>query len=184
MFGLIAELLEAILFLGGPLFCLSWFLFSWLYGSGDIDRKADQKSIKEQLKSRAKSLKKKRKLGDKSKAAYVYGRWAAFGGGFYGLAALWTFVVIEVVQAIDFTLNFPGFAALFEDGFVNFAVDLLINQISNMVSAFVWFGYWPSNTVILWVLVAYCGYRLGMELAKQGREFDVAALKKKYLDKD
>ncbi|MFK7864228.1 MAG: hypothetical protein AB8B95_08400 [Pseudohongiellaceae bacterium] len=184
MFGLLVELVEASIVLGAPLFGLSWFLFSWMYGSGDIDRNADQKSTKQQLKSQAKSLKKKWQLGDKSKAAYIYGRWAAFGGGFYGLAALWTFVVIEVTQAIDFTLNFPGFAELFEDGVVSFAVELLINQIGNMVSAFVWFGYWPSNTMVLWVLVAYAGYRLGMGFAKEGKEIDVDTLKKKYLDKD
>lgn len=184
MFGLMLELIQASLQLGVPLFALSWFLFSWLYGSGDIDREADQKSIKQQLKSQAKSLKRKRQLGDKSKAAYVYSRWAAFGGGFYGLAALWTFIVIEISQAIEFAFNFPGFAELFEDGLVNFAVELLINQIGNMVSAFVWFSYWATNTIVLWVLVAYCGYRLGMEFAKQGREFDLKALRKRLFEKD
>lgn len=180
---IILEFIEAVLWLGLPMLGLSWFLFNWLYNSGDVDRKADQKSTKEQLKSLGKSFKKDKKLASQSQAAYVYGRWAAFGGGFYGLTALWTFVVIEVSQTIQFIFRFPGFAKLFEDGFVDFFVELLVNQLGNIVSAFVWFAYWPSETMILWVVVAYLGYRIGMELAKKGEEFDFDELKRKFFDK-
>lgn len=181
---IVLEFIEAVLWLGLPMCALSWFLFSWLYNSGDVDRKADQKSTKAQLKSLGKTFKKEKNASDQSQAAYVYRRWAAFGGGFYGLAALWTFVVIEVSQTIRFVLRFPGFAELFKDGFVNFAVELITNQIGNLVSAFVWFAYWPSETMILWVLVAYFGYRLGMEFAKRGKQLDVDELWRKFFDKN
>jgi hypothetical protein len=180
---IVLEFAEAALWLGLPMLVLSWFLFNWLYNNGNVDRKADQKSTKEQLKNLAKSFKKEKKSTDQSQAAYVYSRWAAFGGGFYGLAALWTFVVIEVSQTIRFVLRFPGFAELFEDGFLDFLVELIIGQLGNVVSAFVWFAYWPSETMILWVVVAYFGYRLGMELAKQGKQFDFEELWKKFFDK-
>ena len=58
-----------------------------------------------------------------------------------------------------------------------------MNQVGNVVSAFVWFAYWPSETMILWVLVAYFGYRLGMELAKQGKHLDVDELWVKFFDR-
>ncbi|MFT6094557.1 MAG: hypothetical protein ACJA2Q_002462 [Pseudohongiellaceae bacterium] len=180
---IVLEFLEAVLWLGLPMAGLSWFLFSWLYNNGDIDREADQKSTKEQLKSLGKSFKKEKKLSGQSQAAYVYGRWAAFGGGFYGLAALWTFLVIEVSQTIRFVFGFPDFAELFEDGLISFAIELLIDQLGNIVSAFVWFAYWPSDTMILWVLVAYIGYRLGVELARQGRRLDINEWWRKYFDK-
>ncbi|MFT4887940.1 MAG: hypothetical protein ACJAY7_001093 [Pseudohongiellaceae bacterium] len=180
---IVLEFVEAALWLGLPMAGLSWFLFSWLYNNGDIDREADQKSTKEQLKTLGKSFKKEKKLTDQSQAAYVYGRWAAFGGGFYGLAALWTFVVIEVSQSISFVFHFPGFAELFEHGLISFAVELLINQLGNIVSAFVWFAYWPSDTMIIWVLVAYLGYRLGVKLAKQEKQLDIDELWRKFFDK-
>lgn len=180
---IVLEFIEAVLWLGLPMLLLSWFLFNWLYNNGDVDREADQKSTKKQLKSLGKSFKKDKTQTDKSQAAYVYGRWAAFGGGFYGLAALWTFVVIEVSQTIRFVLRFPGFAELFEDGFFDFAVDLIVNQLGNVIQAFVWFAYWPSDIMILWVAVAYFGYRLGMTLAKQKKQFNFDELRRKFIDK-
>ena len=180
---IILEFVEAALWLGIPMLGMSWFLFSWLYNDGNVDRKADQKSTKAQLKSFGKTFKKEGKSSDQSQVAYVYKRWAAFGGGFYGLAALWTFVVVEVSDAISFVFRFPGFAELFEDGIISFVVELLVSQVGNVVSAFVWFAYWPSETMILWVLVAYVGYRLGMELAKQGKHLNVEELWVKFFDR-
>jgi mannose/fructose/N-acetylgalactosamine-specific phosphotransferase system component IID len=88
-----------------------------------------------------------------------------------------------VSQSISFVFHFPGFAELFEHGLISFAVELLINQLGNIVSAFVWFAYWPSDTMIIWVLVAYLGYRLGVKLAKQEKQLDIDELWRKFFDK-
>jgi hypothetical protein len=94
--------------------------------------------------------------------------WSSFGGGFYGLAALWTFVIIEIRDAINFIFYFPGLDALFEDGLISLLVGVIVNQFTNAISALVWFNYWPAESVLVWVIAAYLGYWTGLELAKRG----------------
>ncbi|MDP6413473.1 MAG: hypothetical protein QGG54_00280 [Gammaproteobacteria bacterium] len=96
-----------------------------------------------------------------------------FGSGFYGLAGLWTFAVIEIGQFFGFIFNFPGFSVLFGDGLIAFLVDLGLNQLSNVIQAFVWFSYWPSDSIIIWILVAYLGYWVGVELARRHVELPI-----------
>lgn len=78
---------------------LSWFLFAQLYDSGDMDRDADRKAIKSKLKS---------VKTNKSSGECIHESWMKFGSGFYGLAALWTFVAIEATDLFNFVFNFLG----------------------------------------------------------------------------
>jgi hypothetical protein len=163
------DLLQAIILLGVPMVALSWFLFSWLFSSGEIDRDDDHKVISTRLKKLKKSVAKK----ESQNTNYVYDKWMWFGSGFYGLAGLWTFAVIEIAQFFGFIFNFPGWAVLFEDGLIGFAVNLLINQLGNVISAFVWFSYWPADSIIIWVLIAYLGYWSGVEMARRNMQLPV-----------
>lgn len=97
---------------------------------------------------------------------YVFDRWMWFGSGFYGLAALWTFVVIETIDIFTFIFTFPGFAKLFENGIFALITSLIVNQIGNIVSAFIWFKYWTDDSIGWWFLIAYLGYMAGMKVAK------------------
>ena len=162
------DLVEAMVKLGAPLFLFSWLLFSKLYDGGEINREGDNKETKRQLKAFNKKAKKKAKQGERTPIDRVMWHWSSFGGGFYGLAALWTFIVIEVKDIFSFVFFFPGLDVLFEGGLVDLLVNVLVNQISNAISALVWFSYWPSQSVLIWVIVAYLGYWLGMDLAKKG----------------
>jgi hypothetical protein len=162
------DLLEAMVKLGIPLFLFSWLLFTKLYDGGEINRDGNNQQFKQQLKAFNKSSKKKAKRSERTPVDRVMGHWVSFGGGFYGLAALWTFVVIEIKDIFSFVFYFPGLDVLFEDGLVRLAVSILVNQITNAISAVVWFSYWPAQSILIWVLVAYFGYWLGMDLAKKG----------------
>lgn len=165
----ILDLIEAWIKLGIPMVVLSWFIFSWLYSEGEIDREASRKAISARIKGMKKSFEKK----DEDKPNYVYDKWMWFGSGFYGLAALWSFAVIEISDLFSFIFNFPGLAALFEDGILGFIIDLALNQVGNIISAFVWFGYWPAESTLMWVLVAYVGYWAGVEMARRGIELPI-----------
>jgi hypothetical protein len=160
----ILDLIKALVELGIPMAVLSWFIFSWLYGAGEIDREAGRKAISARVKKLKKSFEKK----EEKNTNYVYDKWMWFGSGFYGLAGLWTFAVVEISDLFGFVFNFPGLTAMFEDGFISFVVALLLNQVTNIVTAFVWFGYWSADSVIVWVLVAYIGYWAGVEMARRG----------------
>ncbi|HAJ77136.1 MAG TPA: hypothetical protein DCM64_11875 [Gammaproteobacteria bacterium] len=50
------DLLQALILLGAPMVALSWFVFGWLFNSGEIDRRDDNKSISAQLKKMKKSV--------------------------------------------------------------------------------------------------------------------------------
>ncbi len=149
---------------------LSWIIFTWLYGDGDLDRKADRKSTGKQVKLMKKSFKKKK---DGGAANYMVEKWMWFGSGFYGLAGLWTFAVIEITDVLRVLFNPSTILDAFENGFVSALIEIALNQLSNLVAAFVWFGYWGDGGVIIWVLVAYGGYWIGVEMARRGNDLPI-----------
>lgn len=159
------DLFWALLFLGLPMSALSWLLFSWLFSNNDIDRKADGKTLNASLKKLRK--KQSRKSRSRSKAEFVYDKWMWFGGGFYGLAGVWTFAVIEISQFFSFLFNVSAWSELFAGGLVNTIVQFLLNQLFNMLQGLLWFSYWPSESMLLWILIAYLGYWVGVELARR-----------------
>ena len=113
---MIVDILKAIIELGLPLALLSWLIFMRLFISGELDRQSDRKGIERGVKKIKASFKgeRKRTFAEKSKTDLVFEKWMYFGSGFYGLAALWTLVVIEVSELIGFVFNFSGLDALFE----------------------------------------------------------------------
>ena len=149
---------------------LSWIIFNWLYGGGELDREADRKSVDAEVKKMKKSFKSKKGGG---RANYLLGKWMWFGSGFYGLAALWTFVVIELADIVRLILNPSPLLHLLDDGLISAAIELIMNQIGNIVSAFVWFSYWADDGIIVWLLVAYAGYRIGVELARRDDDWPI-----------
>lgn len=163
---------EALLKLGIPMLVLSWFMFSWLYSSGDIDRTSHHKVAVARLKK----LQKRDKSERSGNRNYVFRKWSWFGGGFYGLAALWTFAVIEFFDVLGFLFKLSSLAEIFDEGLRSFVMDLLIGQLSNALSALVWFNYWPAESTLVWVFIAYLGYRAGVELAKRDVAFSLTAL--------
>jgi len=162
--------LEAIIKLGIPMIILSWMIFTWLYGGGDLDRDADRKSINTQVKKMKKSFKKKKDGGTSN---YMVEKWMWFGSGFYGLAGLWTFAVIEIADVLRIIFNPSTILESFDEGLVSAVVDLAVNQFSNLVTAFVWFSYWSDDGVIVSLLVAYIGYWIGVEMARRGEDLPI-----------
>ena len=160
-------LLEATIKLGVPMTVLSWIIFAWLYGGGDLDRKSNRKSIASQVKTMKKSFKKKK---DGVTSNYRVEKWMWFGSGFYGLAGLWTFVVTEIADVIRIIFNPALLIEAFDEGLVSALIDLAVNQFSNLVTALVWFGYWSDDNVIVPLLVAYAGYWIGVEIARRAED--------------
>ncbi|MFP6840236.1 MAG: hypothetical protein VB962_11770 [Pseudohongiellaceae bacterium] len=172
----IFDLIEALIKLGLPMVAISWLMFSWLYSSGEIDREADRKAVKLRLKKMKNTFEKK----EAHSAGYVYDKWMWFGSGFYGLAALWTFSVIEISDFLSFIFSFPGFSVLFEDGVIGFFISVALGQLGNLISAFIWFSYWPADSILVWILVACLGYWGGVELARRKVELPLNAWRDKY----
>ena len=149
--------------LGLPMTLLSWFLFSWMFEGGEISREDGHKAIS----SRVKELKKGAESKQETRKNLIYDKWMWFGSGFYGLAGLWTLLVIEVREFIGFLFNLSSLSSLAAEGLVNVLIEFLINQLGNVLQAFLWFGYWPADSTLVWVAVAYLGYWIGVEIGRR-----------------
>lgn len=100
----------------------------------------------------------------------LYQKWFMFGGGFYGLMAVITYIFVESNEIIGFVMQYPSLAAMIDQISVGAIIKLLIDSIMNLIVAATWFLYWPKQMVmgsgLLWLLVAYLGYRLGVTTAR------------------
>ncbi len=159
------EVLEAVFKLGFPVLGLSWLLIHRLYQAGKITRGSDHKTVKSTLKQLKKSWKKE----DKLRADFVQNKWMRFGGGFYGITALTTFIIIEITDALSFLWHFPGFDSLFENGLPEVIFGLLGNQFETFISSLIWFVFWAGDdhTLLVWIIVPYIGYLTGLNLASR-----------------
>jgi len=159
------ELLEAAIKLGLPVLVLSWLLIHRLYQTGRISKGADHKTVKSTLKQIKKGWGKE----DNARSDFVQNKWMRFGGGFYGITAVATFILIEVSDALSFLWHFPGFGELFKGGLIDFIVGLLVNQFETFVSSFLWFAYWAGDdqTLLIWIVAPYAGYLTGLNLASK-----------------
>lgn len=169
---------EAAIKLGIPMAVLGWLIFNWLYGAGQLSRDDGHQAIR----ARITEIKKLHKTSKSKHGNYLYKQWLFFGGGFYGLAVLWTLLVIELQELIGFILNFD-LVALFANGVIALIVNVVIAQLGNVITALFWFGYWSDGSgqsVVAWVFMAYGGYLLGIHQARDGETLhSVSDLKKR-----
>lgn len=161
---------DAGLKIGLPMTAMSWLMFNWLYGAGQLHRDAGHQAIRQHLTD----LKQHRKTSKPKNGNYLYKQWLFFGGGFYGLAVLWTLLIIEISEVVGFIINFD-LQALLADGIIALLVNLGLSQLSNLLAAVFWFAYWPQGgdgsgaVVIPWLVIAYAGYAWGIHLARDSR---------------
>lgn len=148
--------------LGLPMVVLSWVIFSWIFLSGEIDRQEKRDAIKAQVKK----LKTLPSLDGNRGKRYLYDKWVWFGSGFYGLAGIWTLIIIELGELIGFLGNLSTFSGFGDTSIISFVVDFFIDQLGNLLQAFLWWGYWPADSILVWLGVAYLGYWVGVELAR------------------
>src|SRR4029079_2507154 len=106
------DLLRAIFELGIPVAALSWLLFYRLYSRGDVARDADSKTIDAGLKE----IKEAAKKSKEHSGSVVYTKWMKFGGGFYGVAALWTLLMIEASGIAGMVAHPSTIETMFQNG--------------------------------------------------------------------
>ncbi|TGD71091.1 hypothetical protein E4634_19805 [Mangrovimicrobium sediminis] len=159
------DILTALLIAGLPLFLLSLLLVSWALHRGWLTGT----SVKE-LQGSLDALKKSQKdKNNSNKVDPALGKWLRFGGGFYGLVALYTLLVIELVDVFRFL---AGLAELVIDlrlgAVVGLAIEFFVNAIMNFVTAIAWPAYWLADSRDAWQLLffAYAGYWLGIKTAQ------------------
>lgn len=156
---MLLSILKPVVILGVPVFLMTWYLFQRLYQRGELQAGTDYDTLKTNLKSI-----KKQKSGREN---LLHRNWMKFGGGFYGVTAATTLLMIELFDALNFILDFPGWSSLFADGPIRFVIALIVNQIQNFIQAALWFSYWGDEDmgIVVWAAIAYGAYLGGLRAA-------------------
>jgi hypothetical protein len=140
---------------------------------------AENRQRKEEKKLRKQARKEARKQGiadvspagaervsaPKKKFDPLHSKWMEFGGGFYGVVAFFTYLVIEAADVWGLFAKIPN---LFQHGPVDVLVSFFVASLKNFITAIAWPGYWLNqinSEQWLWAIGAYCGYWLGAKLA-------------------
>ena len=150
-----------------PIAALSYLLFHWSIKSGRLTKTGDHKAHRAQLKALKKTTKeKKTKTGNP-----VHNKWLKFGGGFYGVVALWTFAVVEMTEVFQFFMNFTSVTEMAMNISPNLVIGFFINSLMNFITAIAWPAYWldefDSGLILLWLIAAYAGYAIGRNIARR-----------------
>ena len=175
--------LEAICKLGLPMLVFSWVIYSWLYRTDRLDRTLGRKADAERLTAMKAEQKANRKNARRTgvkpdEDSFWLGKWMWFGGGFYGLTALWTLLVMEFQEAFNFALNFVSWWEQYEGSALSLLIQFFVSQLANVIAALVWFSYWGEGFSLLWVAVAWFGYLAGNEIA---RRYDFISFRNRLL---
>jgi len=172
-----------------PIAAFSCALLTWSLKQGHLKGEGGVRALEREMKAVSaarKQQKKQRKLEKKGKAValeaagassadrkrdLVHDKWMKFGGGFYGVVAFYTYLVIETREIVDFIARLGGFWAMLDRISIGLVFELVVNAVVNFVAAIVWPLYWirelPGRTPWLLFLAAYAGYWLGAWLAQR-----------------
>jgi hypothetical protein len=129
--------------------------------------------IESKDKSGLKKMKAELKAEKFSWHKVVMSKWVAFGGGFYGVMAVLTYLVVEFREVVDFlTSEESVMATIAALGFGDL-ISFFINSLMNFIAAITWPVYWinkvEGQSIWVWFLVVYAGYVSGQFIAKNSR---------------
>ncbi len=161
---MIFEIIKAVLLAGFPIALISYYLITL------TSKKTQLKSTNaKQLKEELKTIEIKHDMQEPFWQSMLQKKFIKFGGGFYGILTLITYLHIEIYQLIRFVGNFSGFEGMFESGILRFIIGLVIEAVMNLVTAFMWPVYWseflPIGSLWVWLIVAIAAHTLATRYA-------------------
>jgi hypothetical protein len=160
------DLIKAIFFAGLPVEIFSFLMVYYAYHKGYL---TSDVNIRDAFKDKKNPDKKLSKANKKS-LLFLHSKWMTFGGGFYGLVALLTFIYIELAQTVQFIIQatWQSYIDLLSFDAI---IGMIIESFVNMLKALLWFSYWPDvfdmENLPIWFIAAYIGYRFGANLAQR-----------------
>jgi hypothetical protein len=187
--GLIDEILNSLLKMAFPVAILSAALVWWAIRQGYLQGNGGVRGIDQEMKALSnerKRLKKEKERVKKGKAPEpeqplkprkfdpVQEKWMKFGGGYYGVVAFYTYLLIEWAEITDFITRFGGFIEMLKRAGIGTLIEFLINSLVNFIAAIAWPFYWISSARTeyfwVWFIAAYIGYRVGVRAILYARE--------------
>lgn len=173
--GFLIEVFWALFMVGVPIGIFTLALVWWSLQSGHFKESSDTDALMRELKTLTGKKKKKRKSKEDDgqvdrKLHPLQKKWAKFGGGFYGIVAFFTYLVIEVIEIINTISDLGGFIDFLKQLNFNLIIQMFVAAIMNFVNAMIWPVYWmrrvETDQVWVWFAMAYAGYWCGLKLAQ------------------
>ena len=167
------EIFWALLMVGVPVGVFTLALVWWVLQRGHLKGSLDAVALKREIIAMSQSRKKKKKEGNNEETGELHPlqkKWAKFGGGFYGIVAFFTYIVVEVIEIITTISDFGGLVDFMKQLNLNVIIDMAVEALMNFVTAISWPVYWmgriDTGQVWIWFLMAYAGYWAGLKLAQ------------------
>ena len=171
----LTEVFRATVTVGLPICIFTLAMVWWALHRGHFQETDSIKGLEREIKLMSKS---NNKDSDEDQAPrnntqhdIIHKKWLKFGGGFYGIVALFTWLVIEVTDIAGMVMNFGGFLKFLQNLNIGLIVHIFIEGLTNFIVAIIWPVYWlkqiDTSQTWLWFITAYCGYWLGIKLAQQ-----------------
>lgn len=171
--GFLIEVFWALFLVGVPIGIFTLALVWWSLQGGHFKESTDTDALMREIKTLTGKRKKKSKKDKEQGARELHPlqkKWAKFGGGFYGIVAFFTYLVIEVIEIITTIANLGGFIDFLKQLDFNLIIQMFVAAIMNFVSAMIWPVYWmkrvETDQVWVWFVMAYAGYWCGLKLAQ------------------
>lgn len=163
-----------------PVGILSFLMVGWALRNGVLKERSGIRALSAEIKEMQKANKKEKKKkqrnngGDsqpRARTNMVHGQWMKFGGGYYGIVALYTYGLVEWKELSAFIASFGGFSAFISNFSVNVLVNMFIEGLKNFITAISWPVYWmrefSAQRMWIWMAIAYAAYWLGMKAAQR-----------------
>ena len=152
-----------------PVLALSTLVLYWINHSAPADsvRQEPSTDSKLQLADTPNSVSQKPAT---AKAAFLQKKWVQFGGGFYGMLGLLTYLHVEWLELSNLLTNFAtlefSIANIVSELLIKFVIESLLNLLTAITWPFYWLGKTSQFPVWLSFVAAYSGYYVGQWLSR------------------
>jgi len=167
------EVFWSLLLVGVPIGVFTLALVWWALQGGHLKESTNIKGLMREMKAMSRSDKKKKKADpewEKEKLHPLQKKWTKFGGGFYGIVAFFTYIVVETLEVIDTVTHLGGFIDFIKNLNLDVIIQMFVQALMNFITAIVWPVYWmkriETHQVWVWFVMAYAGYWAGLKLAQ------------------
>lgn len=154
---MIVDIIKALFLAGIPVALFSYYLVKLTCGNTELEA-----NNATELKKELKKIKAKGNTDDSLWVKFLRGKFLQFGGGFYGILTLMTYLHVEFNQFVGFFKTFTSVSDFFDSVGLSMLINFFIEAIMNLVTAFTWPIYWlnilPIDSVWLWFLVAFLSH--------------------------
>jgi len=177
---MLADLIQVFAFASLPVAAVSFLLIYWSIRQGYLSShgeplendKDENTSFNKEVEHMADDFD-DGKLPKKPKgdAQYViFEKWLTFGGGFYGVVALITYLLVEWDEVVDLFTGGSNIITAITSFDIGFFIRFFIESIMNLVTAFAWPIYWMDRldgpAFWVWFLAGWFGYEVGSRAAR------------------